>query len=504
MSVMYKVRANGQDVSLTPQQIMFQANQAMQASGKTIQSITPDGLSASVSENGQVFEVPIQALLGASGMEVRGVAPMGDNIDYDTVNASRRFSIANLDSDQAKASYLKSSLEKEGKQVNSIIGQGRDFYYYDQETGRYKALTNSPDWELADLVEGANTGARMTGGLAGGLAGGTVANVPGAMAGGAAGTALAEAGTRGLAAALDPSYREAFRGDEALKAGGIQTVLGGVIPGVAAGVQKVAGNVLGQQLGKIATAPMSSATQAAGYGAQGVGKLGQIGTLGATETGSTIGTAFTPGLGTVQMAGMLAQLPQQAVMGLSKAGQWVGKKVGAEEAAKKIFAGETADQVLSNLGAATGRGLAKARGMNPINRADTAEEVLRKAGTSTGKAFEGSYKGGEAVQQLAEEAFRLPMRAMASGGRGLESLGKGMVTAGKGAAPHELSAYMQGTRAALNSPDRQGNLQTNLYRDFNEPSGQPMPPQPQGEVIPIGTQPTFEQLAPRYQRKLEI
>jgi hypothetical protein len=537
MSVIYRIKnPQGETIEMSPHQIMTQANMALQPAGKAIQAITPDGLTAQIIQNGQAFTVPLTNFLKAGGMQIESALPAEQNTDFSMVNPAWRFGVANLSDDAQKASYLRSKLEKEGINDPQIVGSGRDFFFYDAPSGKWQALTNSPEWDLADLAEAGQMVPGMIGGAVGmgiGATAGTAAmpvagTVAGGAAGGAAGTAMGETAVRGLAAAVDPEYREAFDLGGAAKDVAISSAIGGAMPIAAKGLGTVAKPILGKAL-PYAASPISTATQAAGRVGQIGGKIAQGGAIANTRAGRFLGSMLTPGISDVALMGALAEIPEMAVRGTGKVGQKLG--------ATKMFAGDTAEEIMSSLGRTLGgkmgggrlgpraddiskalqtgaeEGLAAARQFGPITPQMARDVAKRGAATAArpyvasgaragqeggeqfmrqlGQGVEGLGKAGRGVMQLAEDVVGLGGRAVAGAGRRAESLGTMMGKAAPAMRRWEPAVLAQGAgrplvpgkmQAPMEMPQAYPGMQMRGY-------GQPAPSIPQGGQVPIAAQP---------------
>lgn len=469
----FDIKFQNKDMQLTAPQIMMQINRALSGTDKSVQSITPDGYFANVQQGEQVLQVPLQNIMGSLGAEVKRVAPTQGSVKFDRVSPRMRYAITNLETDDARRNYIKSALERQGMEVGQIVGSGRDWYAYDPSQGEYIALTNSPEWEMADAAEALTHGGRLTGSILGTVAG-AVAGPFGSMGGAALGTAGAEALTRGIAAATDEDYRDAFSAEDALLAGGMQTAIAGAIPGLATGIRAGAPVILGRTVGSAATAPMSAATQAVGGALEGVGKVAGAAELGASQTGRVVGTALTPGLGRLQLMGMIGQAPRYITEKASQGAQWLGKKLGVEEAVARNVGGEGVTQIAENVargfGATGARVAAKIRGATPSPRVE--ELITRKGaeaaarGRDIGQTAQKLSDVGAGAQSFAEGTFGGIMSGAAGVGRVARSAGETISGAASRAAPHELGAYMQGIGRAP-SVDRP-NLLHVPFRSYNE------------------------------------
>ena len=474
MSVIYRIKnEQGETIEMSPQQIMSQANQVLQQGGKSIQAITPDGLTAQVIQNGQAYTVPLANFLKAGGLQIESALPSQQSTDFSMVNPGWRFGIANLSDDAQKASYLKSKLEKEGIKEPQIVGSGRDFFYYDAPSGKWQALTNSPEWDLADLAEAGQSVPGIVGGALGAMGGAVVGSsvpvagtIAGAGVGGAGGTAAGESLSRGLAASFDPEYRQAFDLGKAAEDVGIQAVMGGVIPAGAGVLGKVAAPVLGRA-GQVLKSPLSSTARATGATTSGAGKIAQAGRVLESGPGKFVGSMTVPGATEATILGSVAQLPGMATRGIGKAGQWIGQKTGSE-GLRRAFAGDTAEEIMGSLGRTLGKrfsgatgaaeeAMAKARAVGPVQpdvlRRAAREAVVGKArpmaqageqyGQTVGRGLDALGRGGQAVVTGAEEAVGLGGRALGAGGAMLEKTGRGISAAGRATAPLEPYAIQQ-------------------------------------------------------------
>lgn len=420
MTVQYQVEAGGNEFTMTPQEIMFQANAALQGSPMTITAMTPDGLTAVINEAGQEVEVPVATLLADAGMNLKNAAPLAGNQDFEMVNAGWRYAIQNLEDDSQREAYLKQKLQGLGQSNPQVWGGGRDWHWYDPSIGKHRSLTNSPDFDWGDVTEGLSEATRIAGGViggslgaAGGAAAGGIGAVPGAAAGAAAGNLAGEGLTRGIAAAFDPAYRDAFDLQKALVSAGTTTAVSGALP-VAGKALQVGTRALPKVLQYGAPRPISSAMQTTGRVMQPAGAIMEGARIGTGPTGKFVGSMVTPGLSDVSMLGAAAQIPKYAVTLPAQGAKWIGKKIGpqAEEAVNRwvgpaqsvqdVFGGIAAQGTkLGRRADAWMRGAQAPTAMSD----DLAAFKARAWGEAMGKPFDKLSRAGEGVMKGTEEAF---------------------------------------------------------------------------------------------------
>lgn len=459
MSLIYKIKSdqNTEPVEMNAYQIMQQVNQALQGSDKQIIAVTPDGTTAQVSQGGKQYTVPMSKIISGAGLQLASALPSANDAAFDMVNAKWRYAISNLEDDAQRKAYIQAKVN-EIRPGAEITGGGRDWYMYDAQSGKWQGLTNSPDFDIADLSEVGTVGARIAGGVAGAVGGGVlgagagpVGVLGGASLGSGGGTALAETATRGLAS-LDPDYRNAFDMGKALQAGGISTGVSMAVPGAMKAAGALGSKLLHPAIKGAVSAPVSTAMNVGGKTAEGVGNVAQIAKLGASVPGKTAGSILTPGINTVTGVGALAQVPQFAVKGAN----WVANKLGVKGAQKGTEEG--AEGILQRFGSWAGgkfspaptSGVGGGINLNPaggLAKDVAAKQSMQQAGgeygRSLGQGFDSASKGGQSLMNAAEETFGALSRATAGAGKRVVSGGQAMQRGGANLKPYEPAILAQ-------------------------------------------------------------
>jgi len=475
MTVTFKFKSPGQEESqeMNAYQVMENVNQALAGSDKFIQAVTPDGLTAQVSQGGKAYTVPMEKIINMAGLQLESTLPDKANTDFSQINPGWRFAIQNLEDDAQRRAYLGEKVKQINPQMQ-ITGGGRDWYAYDPSQGKWMALTNSDSWDLADLAEGAQTATSIAGGVLGGIGGGmagtAVAPGAGTLAGGAlgaaAGTAGAESLTRGITAAFDPDYRDVFDAGKAAVGVGGQALLAGAAPVAARGLG-ILGSKVAPRITQALSSPASNLAKTPGSAVEGAGTIARGAQIGSTNVGKTVGAIVTPGLSTATMGAATATLPNLGIRGinwlLNKAGATsLGSKLGIRGAAEDSSEGilgslggwlgqKTAARIPTELSGKAAAGEAARAGFTDAASyasARTAESAARQAagaeyGRSIGQGVDALSAAGEKGIKLAEEAFGLGARGIAATGRGLQAGGRGLQRAGAAAAPYEPAVIQQ-------------------------------------------------------------
>jgi hypothetical protein len=459
MSLIYKIKSdqNTEPVEMNAYQIMQQVNQALQGSDKQIIAVTPDGTTAQVTQGGKQYTVPMSKIIAGAGLQLASALPPSESAAFDMVNPKWRYAISNLEDDAQRRAYLQAKVQ-EIRPGAEITGGGRDWYMYDAQSGKWQGLTNSPDFDLADLSEIGTVGARIAGGIAGAVGGGflgagagPVGALAGASVGSGGGTALAETATRGLAS-LDPDYRNAFDMNKAVQAGAISTGVSAAMPGVAKGIGAVGSKLLHPAIKGAAQAPVSTAMQLGGKTAEGVGNVAQISKLGASVPGKTAGAILTPGINTITGVGALAQVPAL----LTRGANWAAGKLGVKGA--QAGAEEGAEGVLQRLGSWAGgkfspaptSGAGGGINLNPaggLAKDVAAKQSMQQAGgeygRSLGQGFDAAAKGGQSLMAGAEEAFGALSRGLSGVGQRVASGGQTLQRGAAALRPYEPAILAQ-------------------------------------------------------------
>lgn len=231
---------------------------ALAAKGEEIAGISPDGMSIQVMDEGQPITVPVSEAFQKLGFQVANPRPT--DADYSQVSPHARAAITAIGGEDNKIAYLKMLEQRNGNPSPQIIGGGRDFFVFDPQTQKYRALTNNPDWDVSDLAEagaeapgaiGATIGAGL--GAASGAATAGTTSVPGLMAGAAAGSAFGNSLTKVALGIQDQDARKAMLDSPVRQAAGVAGTaaldaatagLGSKVPGLMSQTARGAGRVM--------------------------------------------------------------------------------------------------------------------------------------------------------------------------------------------------------------------------------------------------------------------
>ena len=438
----------------------------LQDAGYPVTGVSADGMEFHFSDPRGEFTMAAPDVMKNLGHEVLYVQPTAP--DESKINLGYRAAISRLPDDDARKAYLEAKLKREGIENPQVVGNKRDWSFYDPASNQWHSLTNSKSWDLSDAVEGALEVTHGLGSGMGAIAGAGIGNLPGAMAGGAGGGALAESLIRGGLAAVDPEFKEATSLGAQAKDIGISAGLDAALVGGGAVAGKVLKPLAGaseEGLRRLAlTGPVSTAAKGLGKTAGAVGELLGLGGKAVQNPVVREGVkAFTPGLSQAQAASMAMQAPEYLTQAAAKGANYAAKspvaeailgpeaaqaaRTGAEEiltkeapvpladAWNKLWRGTAADaptvkasNVLSNVGEKASRALG------------ASEEGIKQAsniGAKTGRAMENLATLGRNVDKASDVA----VNTLGAGARGVgaatKAAGDALYTAGSVAQPFE-------------------------------------------------------------------
>ncbi len=323
MSLQYTVETpDGQSNAYDASEIQQQLAQA----GYQNAQVNPDGKTISYQINGETYDDDIPSLLETMGHKVSGVAPT--QADESFVQPTWRAGLAALPSDDGvRKAYIESNLKKMGMK-GEVVGSGDDWYFHNPDTGKWYATTNSKGFDMTDLIGGAvatpQVLASIVGGGIGAAGGAGLAGPAGAVGGGMLGSAAGDlAGgqlTRAIARSFDPELNQVLqeRGGQIGASDVVSAGLSGLGGGIA-GIPALA-KVMNKGL-------LSQAGRAVGATSEAAGTLLNKGGKFAAESPLITGltTAFTPGLGTAQAAGLFARAGELAPFLNRMVGKGAGK-----------------------------------------------------------------------------------------------------------------------------------------------------------------------------------
>lgn len=390
---------------------------------------------------------PVSNQVGFSGPQG---GPPGAN--YNSIDPEMRAIVAKLPDDRMRQQALEQVLRNRGIPDPHVQGSGRDWYMADPQTGALNALTNTPEWDRYDALEGVMELPRVVAGAAG-AAVGSFAGPVGGMAGAAAGGALGDVATRGAMAYLSPEFRglaEENLGAMA-KDVGINAAIDAGTFGIAKGAGPLAGKLFGKPAGqavgsvvnKGVISPVAKGAgqvlETAGQGTANVARTMQ------TPFGRSVATMGIPGASEAEVLGELATLPAAAARNLPHGMQRLGSS-------------QTLNELSPELGQwlrSQGQGIRRAA--SPSN---LTEEGLSRLQVNPGAAPRPSPSAGGVLREVAQSgAQRLgasPGTVKTAGqlgnviGQGAEALavgGKGLATGARGVAGIGLGAAEAGGRA---------------------------------------------------------
>ncbi len=477
--------------------------QQLQQAGYPVTGVSADGMEFHFSDPRGEYSMAIPDIMKNLGHEVNYVEPTAP--DTSKINLGYRAAISRLPDDDAKKAYIESKLKREGVENANVIGNGRNWHFYDPNTNQWHALTNTKDWDMADLAEGGIEAVHGLSAAAGGIAGGYSAGTLGAMGGAAGGGALSEAAMRGALNYADPEYSDVTTlggqaKDIALGAGLDAGMVGGTML-LGSAAQPLLKNLSKETLQRIATTGIGSTIM------KGVGNMTKAaghltGAAGKATDNSLVREgikAVTPGLSQAQMASTALQAPEWITGATAKAAQKAagsraaesvlgketaqGLKEGAEEILTKQapaswyenlnrhFRGSAADapKVRSSdiLGNAAEKGAGKVAGKinahqmsKGVDAGDllNAEEIAKTAGQygrNTGKVFESMGTVGRNIDKASDVAVKGMGAGLKAGGAAMKGAGNAAYVAGSVAQPFENAALASyGARALGQDPLR--------------------------------------------------
>jgi len=299
------------------------------AMGYRPQGMTPDGSKVTLVDANGPYEIPIAQALGKLGYEVNAQTVLPSAADYGEISHLMRANVAKLPNDDMKRQYLEQALRDQGQHNAQVTGTGRDWYSFDQDTGKYKALTNTPEWDKYDATEALVEAPRVIlGSLAAGATGaGTSWSGPGAIPAAAAaygaGAGVADAGTRAVLSMIDPAYKTvseenlgAVLKDVGINAG-IDTASMGLLKGAPSIISKFMPKT-GAALDKVVDqGVVSPVAEKLGGGVARAGEITANVAKGLnTEIGRSVGTLAVPMAGEAELIGWLSTIPKSSIQKL--------------------------------------------------------------------------------------------------------------------------------------------------------------------------------------------
>jgi hypothetical protein len=436
MSVEYDIVGPSGEGKITPDKILAQ----MQNNGINAIDVTADGTMVRMQDDQGTFNVPINDVLQHHGMQVKGMTPT--NADYSQVSPAHRAAIEAIQDEDLKRVYLESALKKQGVKNPQIMGNGRDFFYFDPQFGKYVALTNNPEWDMSDVAEAGVAAPRVVGSLVGGAMGAAAGNIPGGMAGAAAGGALGNVAAQGLVGYFNPDAGEVMSQNlgTMAKHGAVNAAVDAAAFGIPAGAGKLLGPMAEKGL-------ISSAAKGLGSGMETAGRaVGKVAGALDNPVGQNLASSFIPGAAEASTAGIVGQLPGQAIRGASRGLGWLGEREGLNSVAPELSASlRRVSQNLvkrspTNVGpSGTERVASFLGGKSPQARSiATSEDILGNAGEMIGgrsgmrRGIMDLYKAGRDIGQNRQEALGAAKAMYAEKAAGVQKAGNIGRTLGRG------------------------------------------------------------------------
>lgn len=429
--------------------------------------ISQDGSSGIFQTPTGLQTIPFHEALQQVGAKIDTYKPL-NAVPSDNI-VKYRMALDSISDPDIQDAYLRTIATKDFNVKDPlIVGSGIDRYLWDQNSGKWVALTNAQGLDLSDIVAGgaglAKGGLAVGGALLGGAGGSFAApiagTIAGAGAGAAAGNALGDVTQAGIMSALDPSFREAYgsagnyfgkEGTSIAKNAAISGALGAAIPGAGALLRGASAPL------KTVVSPISQGMQAAGTGISNVGKMGRaIGKSLESDIGRfgmQVGLDPTGVSGIGAFGGFVKDVAPNVAQGAVKAGDIARKGIAnirGLEGPIRSFAGETWEQTAKNLPnvgnfvrgvESLGRGLESAgRGM---------ENVIAGTAKGVGSALDYGGKGlnlaGRAGQYVEPAAYQAGLR------NALDPIPQATMIPGQGSGP---ANYIPIQQRDLISPPR--------------------------------------------------
>jgi len=469
MPVSYNVKPAGQqdgpEGNVTAEDVKAQMFEA----GFNPVGVSQDGTKIIFEDQQGRFEKSVPELASKFGHQIIGMQPVQAE---NQVNPQWRAAIDNLADDDARRMYIEHQIRRETQDPKpNIMGQGRDWFYFNPKNQGWTALTNTPGMDMGDLAEGAQTGIKAVSsaiGSIGGLMAGPAAPVVSPALGGAA-SGLSSAATRLSSAtepgrqmeqlgygiemtgqdptanmfagtSIDPSQLDPQAADPEYQQEKREAVLSTIDPAFRAatsaeeqlaGAGKEAAVDVGLGFGAGALSQIPGVRQAITAGplsaigktTAGMGEAGSAGVKNIAKTATQIpllgetAAYMMPGAGDAALLGTLMRLPR----GIVTVPVDLARKYGGSEAVEK-YAGKPVAEVVQRL-----QGGAEQL-MKPRGTARATEEVASKIRGITPEAADPTARdvlgnlGEMAAQKMEERAHRKGLDALLAG-KGDEALG---------------------------------------------------------------------------------
>lgn len=409
--------------------------------GYNPQGPSADGRTITLVDAQGPYTLSIPDALSKLGYEVQGMTVVPEAASFDTVSAALRAGVAKLPSDSMRQQYLEQSLINKGIPDPKVVGQGRDWYYYDPQGGGYKALTNTPGWDAYDGMEAAVELPRVVGSALGGFGGaalGGAGAIPGAMAGGG----IADVATRYAISQISPEFRQVAEQNMGTMAKdvGVNMAIDGATMGVAKAAPAAIGavfpawrqgvsNVMNKGIVSPTVKAAGQAVEATGRGVAGAARTLQ------TPFGRSVAGMGIPGVAEAEIAGELLNLPAAALRNSPNLMQRLGSTRMAEEyfpaAAQALRRG---GQNLRRATTAVDPGSATER-IARMMRVPGSEEAIARGATAPAVA---RVLGERGVRRLGQGLHSLGLRetpfnpgTVKAAGQFAERLGRGAENVGR-------------------------------------------------------------------------
>lgn len=424
----------------------------LRAMGKNVVDVGMDGKTLTIQgPDGLAQKTTILDELRTLGYDINSSTVMPGAASFDSVSGQLRAVVNKLPNDQMRQAAIEQSLQRMGIHNAQVMGSGRDWYYFDDKSGGYKALTNTPGWDKYDAVEGMLevpkiAGATLGAGIAG-LGSGGMAAVPGAMLGAGIGSGIGDAATRMYLGATSPEYAKqvdenpgAILKDMAMSAG-----IDAASLGIAKGAGPVVSKLLGTNAGAATNAVMnkgiiSPAVKGTGAVIEGTGKgIANGARMVNTSFGRSGAAMAMPGVGEAEVIGDLIKVPGQLIRNSPK----IMQKLGSSETLNKFMPDAA--------------GWLRRQGSSLRRAAAPSLSPTQKAANFIGMGAEETAKGptsGAVLRELANkagprgQAFSKTAETIGRGVDNLEAVGRGITATTQGIAGGALKTAEIGGRTA--------------------------------------------------------
>lgn len=447
----YDIDDDGQTSTLDDDHIVGQLAKL----GYNPQGGSEDGRTITLVDDQGPYQVTLSEALGNLGYDVKGASVNPAKAGYDTVDGNLRAVVSKLPNDDMRKQALEQTLQRQGIPNAQVMGQGRDWYYYDPESGQYKGLTNTPGWDRYDALEGALEIPRMAGSALGATGLGAVTGGLGALGGAAAGGAMGDIATRAILSQISPEYKRVSEENMGAMAKdvGINAAVDAGSFGLAKYGLPAAAGLLGKNARAATTAVMnkgivSPTVKAAGSVVEGAGGAVAAGAGRLQNAAGRAGLAtFAPGLAEAELVGDVLKAPGYLAKNIPRAMQ----ALGSHPTANKFF--PSAGAWLRRQGSGLRRAATESleTGSDKLARGMSMSEEAAKRGVTSGSTLgELGHRAATAMGATGATAktARAIGRTVGNGMDGAAHIGSVISTGTRGAAGTALGAVQGAGKAA--------------------------------------------------------